>query len=162
MARPLKKQSLDIIAACREHLMMEGPQDWAAIYRRWPDTPRSTIARLIEVAKQEIEGAAAKNGPEALRLAQVRIRRSIETPETVNKKIRAHLPTAPSPAIVAGLPAESQARVFDFMAYFFNVVNDADPGINLNYTGAETAASPIGAILKAVAEVQAEILGDCE
>jgi hypothetical protein len=34
--------------------------------------------------------------------------------------------------------------------------------IETDYTGAETPASPIGAILKAVAEVQAEIWGDCE
>lgn len=128
MPRPLSDQSKAIIEACREHLMMDGSKDWQAVRLRFPDVPKTTFFRLVEVAKQQLEGSAARSdSPDALKHAQARIRRNIETPSKhLERRMKAHLPVAPSPAIVAGMPAEQRDRVFDFMAYFHAIVRDAD------------------------------------
>lgn len=127
MGRVVSEENKQIIEACREHLMLGDGGDWQAVRQRFPDVPRSTFFRLAEVARREIEAAAAKSSsPQALKNAQARIRRNIESPEVIQRKMRAHLPQAPSPAVVAEMPAETRDRVFDFMAYFHAVVRDAD------------------------------------
>lgn len=127
MARTLSEQNKAIVEACREHLMLGDSGDWQAVRLRFSDVPRSTFFRLVEVAKREIEGAAVKtDSPEALRRAQQRIRRNIETPKALERKMKAHLPQAPAPSVVAELAPEVRDRVFDFMAYFHGVVRDAE------------------------------------
>jgi hypothetical protein len=127
MGRVISEQNKQVIEACREHLMLGDAGDWQAVRMRFPDVPRSTFFRLVELARREIEGSAARtDSPHALKTAQARIRRNIETPEALQRKMRAHLPQAPSPAVVAEMPAETRDRVFDFMAYFHGVVRDAE------------------------------------
>ncbi len=130
MARVTSEQNKAIIEACREHLMLGESGDWHAVRIRFPDVPRSTFFRLVEVAKREIESSAVKtDSPEALRRAQERIRRSIERPkdiERIQRKMKAHLPQAPAPSVVAELAPEIRDRVFDFMSYFHGVVRDAE------------------------------------
>ena len=127
MARTLSEQNKAIIEACREHLMLGDSGDWQAVRLRFSDVPRSTFFRLVEVAKREIEGAAIRtDSPDALRRAQQKIRRNTDSPRELQRKMKAHLPQAPSPSVVAELAPEVRDRVFDFMAYFHGVVRDAE------------------------------------
>jgi hypothetical protein len=148
MARAFNPQSQAIIDACKEHLMVDGTSgDWHAVRLRFPEVPRSTFFRLVEVARKQIEGSAvASDSPEALKKAQKRIRRTIDT-DKVQKRIKVHLPTAPSPAVVAGMDVRESARVFDFMAYFHAVVRDADmmrnKSVRAGEDGVETLANPM-------------------
>lgn len=127
MGRPLSQRSLEVIKACQEHLLLDGAKDYTSLMQKFPDVSRSTFFRLMEHARQNIEaGAIAHDSPEALRDAQAKIRRKVVTPETITKKIKMHLPTAPSPAIVASMDPMVSRNLFDFMAYFYRVVNDAE------------------------------------
>lgn len=127
MARKLNAQSQAIIDACRDHMMIDGSGDWQAVRLRFPGVPRSTFFRLAEIARQQIEGAAvASDSPEALKRAQQKIRRTIETPSALTAKVKMHLPAAPSPSVVAEMDPAERRQVFDFIAYFHGVVRDAD------------------------------------
>ncbi len=127
MARKFNEQSQAIIDACRDHMMVDGSTDWQVVRLRFAGVPRSTFFRLAEIARQQIEGAAAaSDSPEALRNAQQRIRRNIDSPKTLQAKVKLHLPSAPSPSVVAEMDPAERRQVFDFMGYFQGVVRDAD------------------------------------
>lgn len=149
MARGYSPQSQEIIDACRECLQLDGDRnDWQAVRLRWPDVPKSTFFRLLEVARKQIEGAAiGSESPHALRNAQAKIRRVIDSPKRLTERVKVHLPTAPSPSVVADMDAEQRARTFDFMRYFHAVVRDADmmrnKSVRVNDDGTEALANPM-------------------
>lgn len=125
MPRPSEERKPEVIEAIQQHLMIEGPQNWDAITAKYPDIARSTIFRWIKEVRESIEDHAGEHGAGALRLAQKRIRASVEPPEKTQERIKAHLPAAPSPAVIAGQDAHVE-QVFNFMAYFSRILKDAD------------------------------------
>ena len=128
--------------------MLDGTtSDWQAVRLRFPEVPRSTFFRLVEIARQQVEGSAvATDSPDALKKAQQKIRRTIDT-DKVQRKIKVHLPTAPSPAVVADMAPGDRARTFDFMGYFHGVVKDAEmmraKSVRRDDAGQEVLSNPV-------------------
>jgi len=147
MPRPKEHNKTAVMAAITEHLNLNGPSNWDELMPRFPDVSRATFFRWVREAKEAIESAAAAHGTTALKLAQKRIRSSVETPEHTRKQLKAQLPVAPSPAIVADMPGELAAQTFDFMAYFHKIVADADlvrsAAVTKNEDGTEKAKNPV-------------------
>lgn len=148
MPRPKEDKKAAVIAAITEHLNLHGPQNWDELMARFPDVSRATFFRWVKEAKDAIESQAAAHGTTALKLAQKRIRSSIEaTPERTQKQLKAQLPVAPSPAIIAEMPGELAAQTFDFMAYFHKIVADADlvrsAAVSKNEDGTDKAKNPV-------------------
>lgn len=135
------------MAAITEHLNLHGPQNWDELMARFPNVSRATFFRWVREAKDGIESQAASHGTAALKLAQKRIQSRVDTPEHTQKRLKAQLPVAPSPAIIADMPGEVAAQTFDFMAYFHKIVGDADlvrqAAVTTNPDGTEKAKNPV-------------------
>lgn len=133
MPRPKEDKKPAVMAAISEHLNLHGPQNWDELMARFPDVSRATFFRWIKEAKEDIEAQASRQGTAALKLAQQRIRSSVEvSPERTKREMKAQLPTAPSPAVIANVPGELVEQTFDFMAYFQDIVRDANMTRNAN------------------------------
>jgi hypothetical protein len=148
MPRPKEDRKPEVMRAIHEHLHLHGPQNWSALMAQFPDVSRPTFFRWIKEAKESIESQASSHGTAALKLAQKRIRSSIETtPERTERQIKAHLPVAPSPAVIADAPGELVSETFDFMAYFNDIVRDAqmvrDSNVTKNEDGTERLKNPV-------------------
>lgn len=146
MARPSDDRKREIIDAIRQHLLIEGPRNWDEFAERYPDISRPTLFRYIREVREAIESAAGVESPGALRLAQKRIRTHTEDPERLQKKVKAHLPAAPSPAVVAEDP-QGAMRAFDFMSYFHRILADAEmvrnSAVVKNEDGSEKLRNPV-------------------
>lgn len=118
----LKKR---VVESINEHLMVDGPKNWVKLQTKHPEVSRPTLFRWIKEVRERIEDNASATGPESLRLAQKRIRSQVHVPDAVTEKIKAHLPVAPSPAVVAADPRNTLAA-FDFFAFFGRIVQDAE------------------------------------
>jgi hypothetical protein len=125
MPRPKEERKDEIIAAIRQHLRLVGPRDYDGLMAKYPEMSRATFYRYLKAAREQEEASAAAHGTGALRLAQQRIRSQVEPPDKVQAKIKAHLPTAPSPAVVAADPVNA-SRAFQFFAFFNQIVGDAE------------------------------------
>lgn len=125
MPRPKEEQKAEIIAAIRQHLLLVGPRDYDQLMAKYPDLSRPTFFRYLKIAREQEEAKAAAESPGALRLAQQRIRSHVEPAEKTTAKIKAHLPAAPSPAVVAANPSDA-TRAFQFFAFFNQIVHDAE------------------------------------
>lgn len=127
MARLTDDQKQDIINKIRDHIMIEGPRNWDVLMSKHPDVSRATFWRLVKETRERIENHAAEdaNGPGALRETQKRIRERVATPDQLQEKIKAHLPVAPSPAVVAAAPQDAM-KAFNFFAFFDRIVADAE------------------------------------
>lgn len=127
MARPQHPQTEAIIEAVKLHYLQDGTGDLSDVHAKFPDVPRSTFHRIAEKARQGLEASAIREQtPAALKAAQTRIRQNVQSPETVRQRARMHLPTAPSPAVIASMSGAEAGAVFDFMGSFRRVVEDAD------------------------------------
>jgi transposase-like protein len=114
------------MTAINEHLNLHGPQNWDELMAKFPTVSRATFFRWIREAKEKMEGAAAKQGNAALQITQRRIRSQVEiAPERVQREIKAQLPAAPSPAVIASNSSELVRETFNFMAFFHDIVGDA-------------------------------------
>ena len=146
MAGPKKEQKAEVIAAIREHLMLEGPANWDATMARFPDVSRSTFFRYIKEVRESIEGAAAEDSPGALKLAQKTIRTRVESTAKTQERIREHLPVAPSPAVVAAAPQDA-LKAFNFFAFFDQIVRDVElsrgSAVTVNPDGTEKVKNPV-------------------
>lgn len=136
------------MAAINEHLNLNGPQNWDEVMARFPDVSRATFFRWIKDAKEAIESTASGYGTGALQLAQKRIRSKVEvTEERTKRELKAHLPVAPSPAVVAAQNGELMEETFNFMAYFQDIVRDAkmtrDANVVKNDDGTERLKNPM-------------------
>lgn len=119
-----RKKALKL--AIHEHLRIVGPADWDAFRADWSDVPRSTFYRIVAEVRDEITAGAAKSdSPEALRVAQRRVRAIAEPIEKIQAETVKHIPATPSPAIIArdGMRA---VRNIDFISRFEGLYNDAD------------------------------------
>ncbi|ATI15674.1 hypothetical protein [Bordetella phage vB_BbrM_PHB04] len=126
MARLTDDQKSALIDQIREHLLIEGPRNWEGLEAKWPEVSRSTLWRLIRETRERMEGQAAMSGsPGELREVQKRIRERVEPAEHIQERIKAHLPTAPSPAVVAASPRDVM-KAFNFFAFFDRIVKDAE------------------------------------
>lgn len=137
----------EIKRAIKSHLLMVGSKEWDGLQAQFTDVSRPTFYRLINEAKDEVRDEAANaGGTNALKLAHQRITRRVETPEHVSKRVKAQLPVAPSPAIVAGLGTAAD-EVFNFMAYFGQIQRDADlirkSLIKTDENGQEKVSNPV-------------------
>ena len=124
MPRPKEDNREEAKAAIRQHLNLVGPRDYDALMVK-TGLSRATLFRYIKEVRNEVEDAAAQESTGALRMAQKRIRASTDSPETVKRKMKAHMPSPPSPAIVAGNPVAAQGA-FNFLAYFQQMTEDAE------------------------------------
>lgn len=146
MPRPKEERKGEIIAAVTEHLKVDGPGNWDALMAKYPEVSRATFFRYIKEARERIEGAAAEHGGKALRLAQKQIAARVESSDTTQKKIKAHLPVAPSPAVVAAAQADAISS-FNFFAFFGRIVSDLDlvrgSAVTVGADGMEKARNPV-------------------
>src|ERR1700741_2662499 len=123
MGRPKEDQKAEIKHAVHDHLQLNGPRGWPAVMAKFPDISRATFFRYVKEVQNEIESAAISRGGAELALAQKRIAARVNSPDQTTKRIKAHLPASPSPAVIASL-GEAGGQTFDFLAYFNQVVSD--------------------------------------
>ena len=124
--KPREDQKPAVMLAINEHLNLHGPKNWSPVQERFPDVSAATFWRWVKEAKANIETAAGKQGNAALALKQKQIRSQVELrPERVQREIRAQLPVAPSPAVIAASSPELMRETFNFMAFFHEIVADS-------------------------------------
>lgn len=122
MAKYTEEERRAIKLAIREHMMMYGPKDWDPVMERYALT-RSTFFRLVKEVRSEMDSIAFDEGPGALEVTRKLIRgRTTRDPA---EEAKAHLPVAPSPAIVAASPKDALSA-FQFFVQFDKIVKDAD------------------------------------
>jgi hypothetical protein len=125
MGRPKEDQKDEVKLAISEHLALHGPKGWPEVQAKFPNVSRATFFRYVKEVREEIERKAADRPGADLKVVQKRIRSRVATPDESERQLKANLPTAPSPAVVASLgPAVDE--VFDFMANFNKLLRDAD------------------------------------
>lgn len=148
MARPRSPEATACIAACREHILIDGGGDLPSVRAKFPGMSPGTFYRLVDIARQDIEASAVtEQTPGALRDAQARIRARIETPKQQERRLKTMLPASPSPAVVASMSGPAQSRVFDFLGYFMRTVTDADlvrgRAVQVQPDGTEKVVNPM-------------------
>jgi hypothetical protein len=145
MPRPKEDNRDEIIAAIRQHLLLVGPRDYDQVMAKYPGISRPTFFRYLKKARELEEAAAAAKSPGALLQAQQRIRQHVADPKKVTEKVKAHLPAAPSPAVVAADPVNS-VRAFQFFQFFNQIVGDAEllrgTAVTRNEDGSEKVRNP--------------------
>ena len=124
MPRPKEDKKAEIIAAIRQHLLLVGPRDWDTLMAKHPSVSRPTFFRYIKIAREAEEAVAAGESPGALKLAQQRIRAAAPNPARTMAGIKSHLPTSPSPAVIASAPGQA-SQAFKFFEFFEAIVSDA-------------------------------------
>lgn len=144
MPRPKEDQKAEIIRAIRDHLHLVGPRDYDGLMAKHK-LSRPTFFRYLKEAREQEEAKAISEAPGALKLAQQRIHAAMPKAEKTTEKIKAHLPTAPSPAVVAADPGNS-ARAFQFFQFFNKIVGDAEllrgTAVVKNEDGTEKVRNP--------------------
>lgn len=146
MAKAKEERKKEILQAIYDHLMIEGPRGWDTLAQSVAsEISRPTFFRYVKEVREAEERKAATHGNGALIEAQKRIRASVESPDITTKKIKAHLPSAPSPAIVAAAP-QDMISSFNFFAFFDRIVSDAElvrgASISVNADGSERVKNP--------------------
>lgn len=124
MARLTDDQKRVIFNEIREHILIEGPRNWDTLMSKYPDVSRATFWRMVRETRERMEGNVPDT-PGAMRDLQHRIRARVQPADQVTEKIKAHLPVAPSPAVVAAAPQDAM-RAFNFFAFFDRLVKDAE------------------------------------
>lgn len=125
MARPKEDQKPEVMQAIAQHLNIHGTSNYSELFEKFPKVSRATFFRWIKEAKDKFEANASEHGTLALQLAQKRIRSSVElSPENSQRQIKAHMPVAPSPAIIAALPPAAVQQTFNFLAFFYEILYD--------------------------------------
>lgn len=144
MPRPKETNKAEILVEISKHLALRGPSDWGDLMSKYPDVSRATFYRYIKEVRDGIEERAVQEGSAALKLAQKRIKSNV-APERTIKKIKAHMPASPSPAVIAGIGSVAEP-VFDFFAYFQSLVADQEmvrnSAITTNPDGTEKLRNP--------------------
>jgi transposase-like protein len=125
MARPKEDQKPEVMQAIAAHLSIHGTSNYSELFEKFPKVSRATFFRWIKEAKDKFEENASEHGTLALQLAQKRIRSNVElTPENSQRQIKAQLPVAPSPAVIAALPPAAVQQTFNFLSFFYEIVYD--------------------------------------
>lgn len=149
MARTKVDQKPEVMRALIEHLNINGPSKYDEFMAKFPDLTRPTFFRWLKEAKEKIEDVASQHGTVALQLAQKRIlTNTARTPEKAQEQLRAHMPVAPSPAIIASLPTGAVQQTFNFLAFFYEILHDVsllrETAVTLDpTTGNEKAKNPM-------------------
>jgi hypothetical protein len=125
MPRPNEANKEAIKIMVREHLNIVGPHSYEDLLLPKLKVGRAQMFRYIKEVREEIEEAAVKDAPGMLRMAQKRIKANTDSPEMVKTKVKAHMPSPPSPAIIAADPVGAQ-RAFNFLGYFHDLLSDAE------------------------------------
>lgn len=148
MARPKEDQKPEVMQAIAQHLSIHGTSNYSELFEKFPKVSRATFFRWIKEAKDKFEANASEHGTLALQLAQKRIRSSVElAPENSQRQIKAHLPVAPSPAIIAALPPAAVQQTFNFLAFFYEILYDVSllraTAVTIGEDGKEKAKNPM-------------------
>lgn len=148
MARPKEDQKPEVMQAIAQHLNIHGTSNYSELFEKFPKVSRATFFRWIKEAKDKFEANASEHGTLALQLAQKRIRSSVElSPENSQRQIKAHLPVAPSPAIIAALPSAAVQQTFNFLAFFYEILYDVSllraTAVTIGEDGKEKAKNPM-------------------
>lgn len=126
MAKLDENRRKSLKMAIHQHLSLVGPGDWDKLMNEWRDVPRSTFFRIIKEVRDEITaGAAAAESPEALRVAQARVRAVAEPLANIQHETARHIPATPSPALIAR-DGMRGARNIDFIGRFESLYSDAE------------------------------------
>ncbi len=146
MTRKLETDRDAIKLAISEQLALNGNVSWETFKEKYTHLARPTFFRYLAQVREEMEAVAADRGGQELKLMQRRIKRQVRTPEITEKKLKANLPVAPSPAVLVGIgPAASD--VFDFMASFNDIVADVkmlrDASVTPNGEGGYKLKNPM-------------------
>lgn len=132
--------------AISQHLALNGPTKWPELMAQWPDVSRATFFRHVKDVREEMENVAASRGGAELRTMQKRIKTQTRTPEVTEKKLKANMPAAPSPAALVGL-GQGADDVFNFMAHFNELLRDTkmmrDASVALTAEGTEKLKNPM-------------------
>lgn len=146
MARISEERKAEILSAISEHLLVDGPRNWDILLAKYPDLSRPTLFRYVKEVRERLEDQVGKHGAGALRLAQKRIRAAVEPAAKTTERVKAHLPSSPSPAVIAGQDAHIE-QLFDFMAFFGKILKDADmvrdSAVAKNEDGTERLKNPM-------------------
>lgn len=146
MARLTDEQKSVITNEIRDHILIEGPRNWDGLMAKYPDVSRATFWRLVKETRERMENQAAGEGPGAVREIQKRIRERVATPDQIKEKVKAHLPVAPSPAVVAAAPQDAM-EAFNFFAFFNQIVEDSmlarNQNIKVNPDGTTKIVNPM-------------------
>lgn len=148
MPRPKEDQKPEVMQAIAQHLSIHGTSNYSELFEKFPKVSRATFFRWIKEAKDKFEANASEHGTLALQLAQKRIRSSVElAPENSQRQIKAHLPVAPSPAIIASLPPAAVQQTFNFLAFFYEILYDVSllraTAVTIGEDGKEKAKNPM-------------------
>lgn len=141
MARLTDDQKQAVLKDIRDHMLIEGPRNWDMLMAKYPDVSRATFWRMIREVREQVESTAG-DSPGQIRAMQKRIRARVANPEQTTERIKAHLPVAPSPAVVAADPAGAM-KAFDFFAFFDRIVKDAELSRAANVRTAEDGTERI-------------------
>lgn len=108
----------------RNQILMHGPGKWDEMRVRYPQVSRATFYRMVAEVQKAMETETVANG--SAKEAQARIRARSRPKAESQAELKSHLPAAPSPAVIAGEAPRRMELAFDFMAYFQQIVSDAN------------------------------------
>ncbi len=107
------------------HLRMEGPSEWGRLQAKYPEVSRATFFRIVGEVREQITAKAATDSPEAVRVAQARIKSMPESLPAIQSETAKHLPAMPSPSIIAS-KRDRGAAALRVLATFDNVMSDGE------------------------------------
>jgi hypothetical protein len=122
MSRKLpEERKKEILAAIHEHLAIEGPRNWDKLMPSL-GISKPTLHKYVK----EIQGIAGSDeAPGLLRLAQKRIKQTVQPIVDAKAEIADHLPAMPSPNVVAA-KGESAIVNVNFMMRLESLYRDAE------------------------------------
>ena len=139
MARVSPERREEILAAIRVHLINVGPHGFDALHAKFPEISRPTFYRWLKDIRESNDVELPRG---ALATTQKRIKEVIETVEKTTEKVSKHLPTAPSPAIVAAKGDDAVVNI-SFMGRLESLYRDAEMIRAFSVTTAEDGSEKI-------------------
>lgn len=117
MARLTDERRDEIRKEIHTHLLVHGPQDWDRVHRKFPEISQAAMFKYIKQVRDQITAEAAQDSPEALVIAQSRVKTIPEDLRKIQEDTGKVIPCAPSPRIVASL-GDKGRRHLDLMSRY--------------------------------------------
>lgn len=125
MARLSEELKTKVKDAIRSHLALNGARNWDSVLSKFPEVSAATFHRLVKDVREDIMMNAAQDSPEALRVAQQRIKAVEEHLPQVQEETARQIPCAPSPAIIAS-KRDRGAAYLKVLTVMENVLDDGE------------------------------------